>query len=92
MSGNTDFERVLRVQMNTVESTLIFLPALWLFAAFVSEPWAAAVGAAWLAARIWYAIAYQQSADQRGPPFIVSMLLFWGLVAGTAWKVIASFA
>ena len=31
-SGNPDFERVFRVQMNTLEWMPIFLPSLWLFA------------------------------------------------------------
>ena len=38
-TGNADFELVFRVQMNTLENTMIFLPALWLFAAFSSSDW-----------------------------------------------------
>ena len=33
-SGNPDFERVFRVQMNTLEWLPIFLPSLWLFAIY----------------------------------------------------------
>ena len=44
-TGDPAFERAFRVQMNTLENTVMFLPALWLFAAFVSEVWAAALGA-----------------------------------------------
>ena len=32
IAGNPDFERVFRVQMNTLEWLPIFLPVLWLFA------------------------------------------------------------
>ena len=32
ITGNPDFERVFRVQMNTLEWLPIFLPSLWLFA------------------------------------------------------------
>ena len=39
--GNPDFERVFRVQMNTLEWLPIFLPSLWLFAIYVSDPIAA---------------------------------------------------
>ena len=46
-TGHPAFERAFRVQMNTVESAVIFLPMLWLFAAFVSGVWAAALGAVW---------------------------------------------
>src|SRR5476649_532286 len=88
ISGNVDFERVFRVHMNTIETTLMFLPALWLFAAFVSGLWSAALGAVWVAARVWYAIAYQQSAAKRGPAFGISMLVFVVLTLGAAWGVI----
>jgi glutathione S-transferase len=91
ISGNVDFERVFRVHMNTIETTLMFLPALWLFAAFVSGLWSAALGAVWVAARVWYAIAYQQSAAKRGPAFGISMLVFVVLTLGAAWGVIKDF-
>ena len=41
-TGNPDFERVFRVQMNTLEWMPIFLPVLWLFALYVND-WAAAL-------------------------------------------------
>ncbi len=91
MTGNPEVERAIRVQGNTVESTLMFLPALWLFAAFVSGAWSAALGAVWLAARAWYVVAYQQDAAKRGPPFVVSMLVFGVLTLGAAWGVIRAF-
>jgi len=50
-TGDPAFERAFRVQMNTLESAVAFLPVLWLFAAFVSGLWSAALGAVWLAAR-----------------------------------------
>ena len=41
ISGDPAFERVFRVQMNTLEWMPIFLPSLWLFAVYVSDPIAA---------------------------------------------------
>lgn len=90
-TGDPAFERAFRVQMNTLENTVAFLPALWLFAAFVSEVWAAALGAVWLAARFWYVVAYQQDAAKRGPPFGLSMLAFVILTVGAAWGVVKGF-
>lgn len=87
MTGDPALERAIRVQMNTIESTVAFLPALWLFAAFVSEVWAAALGAAWIAARVWYAAAYLEDAAKRGPGFGLSMLVFVVLFFGAAWGV-----
>ncbi|MBI3704915.1 MAG: MAPEG family protein, partial [Rhizobiales bacterium] len=51
-TGNVDFERVFRVQMNTLEWMPIFLPSLWLFAVYVSDGIAAALGAVWIIGRI----------------------------------------
>ena len=36
-TGHTDFERVFRVQQNTLEWMPIFLPSLWLFALSISD-------------------------------------------------------
>lgn len=91
VSGNPDFERVFRVQMNTFESTLMFLPALWLFAAFVSGVWSAALGAVWVVGRVWYAIAYQQAANKRGPAFGISTMIIAVLTLGAAWGVLKAF-
>jgi len=90
-SGNAEFERVFRVQMNTFENALMFLPALWIFAAFVSELWAASLGVVWLASRVWYALAYQKAAALRGPPFGLSVLVITVLLLGGLWGVLRTF-
>src|SRR5712691_2694575 len=65
ISGNPDFERVFRVQMNTLEWMPIFLPSLWLFAIYVSDPIAAAIGLVWIGGRILYISGYSQAANKR---------------------------
>ena len=45
ISGHPDFERVFRVQMNTLELLVIFIPGLYLAAKYWSPYLAAAVGA-----------------------------------------------
>jgi glutathione S-transferase len=87
-SGNADFERVFRVQMNTLENAMLFLPSLWVFAVYLSATWAAALGLLWLASRLWYSVAYQQAAERRGPAFGLSMLCVLALAAGGAWGVV----
>ena len=91
VAGNPDFERIFRVQMNTNESALMFLPALWLFAAFVSSPWSAGIGAVWVVARVWYAAAYAREANKRGPAFGLSAAVTVVLMLGAAWGVAKSF-
>src|SRR5438270_13518704 len=68
-SGNPDFERVFRVQMNTLEWMPIFLPSMWLFASYISDGVAAAVGLVWIAGRVLYMLGYSQSAPQRSSRF-----------------------
>ena len=37
ISGHELFERAYRIQLNTIESVLMFLPALWLYAIFIGD-------------------------------------------------------
>ncbi len=66
ISGNPDFERVFRVQMNTLEWMPIFLPSLWLFAIYISDGIAAVLGLVWIVGRILYMTGYSQAANKRG--------------------------
>ena len=88
ITGNPDFERVFRVQMNTLEWMPIFVPLLWLFAYYVSDVGAAALGVVWIAGRIVYMIGYAKAAESRGPGFgiqaIVCVILLIGALAGIA--------
>ena len=43
-TGNTSFERYFRIQGNSVEQLVLFLPGMFLFAAFVSDAVAAGLG------------------------------------------------
>jgi hypothetical protein len=73
-SGHPAFERAFRVQMNTLEAALLFLPTLWLAARYGFAFWAGLAGLVWLAGRTWYALAYVQEAARRGGGFLVGML------------------
>lgn len=85
MVGDPDFERALRVQMNTLEWLPIFLPALWLAALYVSDALAAALGVVWIVGRLLYAQGYTQAANKRGRGFTVQ------LVAAAALWLVALF-
>jgi glutathione S-transferase len=88
VSGNLDFERVYRVQQNTLEQLSIFLPALWLFAYYVSGSWAAGLGLAWIIGRVVYAIGYYKDANKRGPGFGISFGVTVVLIMGALVGVI----
>src|SRR3984893_1558372 len=70
-TGNPDFERIFRVHMNTLEWMPIFLPALWLFAVYISDAIAAALGIVWIVGRIVFMIGYAKAANKRGPGFAI---------------------
>lgn len=86
MTGDPDFERVLRVQQNTLEQLVFFLPLLWLFSFYVSPLWGAGIGAVWLVGRIIYAWGYYQAAEKRTIGFGISsisgLVLFLGSLVG----------
>ncbi len=66
MTGHPGFERANRVHVNTLENLIIFLPAVWIFATYVSVRWAAVLGFVFVAARAVYAVGYLKAADKRG--------------------------
>ncbi len=73
-SGHPAFERAYRVQMNTLEQTVMFLPTLWLAASYGFGGWAGIAGLVWLVGRAWYALAYLKDPAKRGPGFALGML------------------
>lgn len=79
-TGHPQFERAFRVQMNTQETALAFLPALWVAALYMSALIAGLLGLLWVGARIWYAWAYVRDPASRGPAFGTSMVALIGLV------------
>jgi glutathione S-transferase len=89
ISGNPDFERVFRVQMNTLEWMPIFLPSLWLFAIYISDPIAAVIGVVWIAGRILYMTGYSQAADKRGRGFGIQALAAIALWLGALGAIVA---
>lgn len=87
VTGHEMFERAYRIQMNTLESAAVMLPALWLYAGFIGDRGAAAMGLVWLAARIWYALAYQRDPRKRSGGFAVGFLAIAGLWLGALWGI-----
>ncbi|WP_299410288.1 MAPEG family protein [Acaryochloris sp. IP29b_bin.148] len=93
MSGNPDFERVLRVQQNMLEQLIFFLPALWIFCLYLNPIWGSGLGLLWVIGRTLYAWGYYQAAEKRGPGFAIASLSSLGLLlAGLAGVVKALIA
>jgi glutathione S-transferase len=87
VTGNEHFERAYRVQMNTLEQMALFLPALWLYATYVSDRGAAVGGLVWVVGRVIYALAYTRDPATRGPGAMITLLASAGLWLGALYGV-----
>ena len=84
MSGHPEFERMFRVQQNTMEQLVMFVPALWI-CAYAGDPrWAAGIGVFFIVGRFIYKGAYVADPSKRGLGFATSVvstavLIGWSL-------------
>ena len=92
ITGAPEFERMFRVQQNTMEQIVMFIPALWLFAEFVNPLWAAGMGVVYLIGRTVYRMAYVKDPKSRGAGFMMtvlptSVMLVW-VLGDAVWRLI----
>jgi glutathione S-transferase len=87
-TGHDMFERHFRVQMNTLEQLVVFLPLMWIFAAYVSPIWAAAAGVVFVIGRAIYATSYVRDPQSRSPGFALTALPTLALMIGVlVWAI-----
>ncbi len=82
ISGNPTWERLYRVQTNTVEQFVVFLPALWIFAYLGNPVWAAGIGSVFVIGRVIYMISYVKDPARRTLGFAIGFLANVVLVIG----------
>ena len=90
VTGNEQFERVFRVQMNTLEQLVGFLPALLIAGLYWSQAMVAGLGLVWLIGRLIYRHSYIADPTKRQLGFLLTVvptfvLLVLGLV-GTVMR------
>jgi glutathione S-transferase len=88
VTGNENFERVFRVQMNTLEQMALLLPALWLCAVCASDGVAALAGVVWVVGRIVYERAYVQDPSTRSLGAMVTIAATAAAFLGAAVGII----
>ena len=100
VTGHPEFERHFRVQANTLEGLVLFLPALWLFALSIDglrgsdlgDRIAAALGLVWIIGRIIYMRSYVRDPASRGLGFgvqgLASTLLLIGGIVASVWGLV----
>lgn len=79
VTGHEQFERIYRVQMNTLELLVAFLPAMYAAARYWPAWIVAALGAIYLVGRVVYWRAYVVAPANRGLGFVLSVAPVFGL-------------
>ena len=85
-TGHPEWERLHRIQINTLEQLILFIPAIYGFAHYVSATWAAGIGCIFVIGRLVYFFGYRAAPEKRaigavmsGPP---SYVLLIGAIVG----------
>ena len=87
-TGHLMFERWYRVQMNTLEQLVVFLPALFLFASYVSPRWGGILGLVFIVGRAVYARSYLADPETRSVGFALSFIPTVLLLLGALLAVV----
>ena len=92
VSGHEMFERAYRVQMNTLELMVAFLPALFIASKYWPQTHVAIAGAVYLLGRFIYWRSYVSAPASRGLGFALSMIPILALLIATLVAVVRSSA
>ena len=91
-TGHDDWERLYRIQVNTAEQLVLFIPSIYAFSHYVNELWAIVFGCIFLVGRIAYFFGYKKSAEKRMPGAIMttlpSYIMVIGAIIGLARKLL----
>lgn len=80
--GDENFDRLFRVQQNTMEQLVVFIPATYVFAYYLSELWVLIPGLAFIIGRFLYSAEYQKDPKSRTPGMAITLLANVVLVLG----------
>jgi uncharacterized MAPEG superfamily protein len=88
ITGNEIFERLFRIQQNTLELLIGFIPGIFLFSRYFNPLYAAGLGVVYLVGRQIYAAAYAKDPASRslgyGLSFLPVVILLIGGLIGAA--------
>ena len=88
VTGNEVWERLFRVQQNTLEQLIIFIPAIYIFSTYLSTKWALIPGGVYLIGRQIYSMAYAKDPKTRTLGFSLTFLAQIVLVLGGLFGVV----
>ena len=91
ITGNEVFERVFRVQQNTLEQLIVFLPGIYLFSRYFNPLVAAVLGVVYLVGREIYSATYVNNPAKRslgyGLTFLPTVILAAGGLIGAVLQL-----
>jgi glutathione S-transferase len=87
-TGNEMFERYFRVQMNTLELLVVFVPSILLFGQYFGSYFATALGLIYLIGRLIYFTSYIKNPRSRSMGYGLSALPVGVLLVGTLFGAI----
>lgn len=82
-TGNEQWERYHRIQVNTSEQLVLFLPAIYAFSHYVSPTWAAVLGGVFVVGRGVYFIVYSKAPEKRMLGAVMSSFPSYIMVIGS---------
>ncbi len=88
-SGHPEFDKRYRVQMNTIEQLLLFIPASFMAVPVLGDPITAALCLTWSIGRIVYARLYYADPAKRGPGFGLTLLPTMIMIIAAIYGAIA---
>lgn len=87
-SGDEKFERLFRVHMNTLEQLIIFIPAIYAFAFYLSPIWVLGPGVVYLLGRFLYSAEYTKDPKTRSPGMGLTLIANVVLILGALFGVL----
>jgi glutathione S-transferase len=90
MTGDPKLERMIRVQLNTLEQMVVVIPAMWIYGQFINETVAAGLGLAFVIGRGLYCKGYLEEPKKRAIGFAIGMLATTVLLLGGLYGAVSA--
>ena len=91
ITGHPVFERYMRIHQNTLEQLVVFVPAVWLYAMYMSAKVAALLGLVFVASRALYAVTYLRDPRMRTAGIASTWVVLYVLLGGAAIGAVKTF-
>jgi uncharacterized membrane protein YecN with MAPEG domain len=86
--GDENWNRLFRIQQNTMEQLIVFVPATYAFAFYLSELWVLVPGLAFMAGRFLYSAEYLKDPKSRTPGMAITLISNVVLVLGALYGLV----